>query len=151
VIGLLLSLLAADTAAQPAQPRTAFFCQVADRAETGVLRPLNILLARTADKASEAEAVKTFDPTRLLEGGSFTRFMRRNVPEAEGYALLSGDFRRPGTYLLSLVFREGAELGAGLGRVSDGAKPRFVGRCLRYQSADTAADFQSFNAKVAGQ
>jgi hypothetical protein len=148
---LMLALQAGPPAsAAEAAPRSAFFCQVADRSDrrgAEALRPLHVLLAGTDDAVGEREPIETFDPTGLLGGGRFTRFLRN--PAAQGYALVSGETRDPQAALLSLVERDGGpELGAGLGFIRDGSEPRFLGRCLRYRSGDTAADFQSFNASM---
>ncbi len=131
-----------------AAARTAFFCQLAERSATGgadALRPLSVLLAGTADAVAEREPIETFDPTGLLGGGTFTRFLRN--PAAGGFAIVTDDSRDASAALLSLVeLGGGPELGAGLGFLRDGPDPRFIGRCIRYRSADTAADFHSFNA-----
>jgi hypothetical protein len=149
-----LALLLALQAGSPppvaeAAPRSAFFCLVADRSvrRTEALRPLNVLLAGTDENVGEREPIETFDPTALLGGGRFTRFVRN--PAARGYAIVSGETRDPAAALLSMVERDGGpELAAGFGLIRDGGEPRYVGRCLRYRSADTAADFHSFNAST---
>ncbi|HYJ30990.1 MAG TPA: hypothetical protein VEW25_11685 [Allosphingosinicella sp.] len=134
-------------------PRSAFFCQVADRSDrrgAEALRPLNVLLAGTDDAVGESEPIETFDPTGLLGSRGFTRFLRN--PAAGGYAIVSGETRDPQAALLSLVERDGGpELGAALGLLRDGREPRYLGQCIRYRSANTAADFQSFNASLGRQ
>lgn len=154
LLALLLALQPGSSApaAEPAQ-RTAFFCQIADRSDTRgaeALRPLNVLLAGKHEDVAEGAPIETFDPTRLLGGRGFTRFIRN--PAARSYALVNGRARDPAAALFSLVERDGEpELGAALGFFRDGSQPRYLGRCIRYRSADTAADFRSFNDSLGGR
>ena len=146
---LVVGLISIGPAKSTEPPRTAFFCMMQDSESAGAppMRHVGLLLRGTAETVNETDPMETFDPTGILEGETFVRFVRTNPAGGRpGYAIVTGPVPGSHTFLLSLTERDGGpDLDAGIGLT--GTHARYQGRCIRYRSADTAADFERFKAE----